>query len=161
MFRDFSFYLFSIVLFIFALFYTVPNLSTNIDNYQRETKILESTTIGLKEKTGRGFGPRIEKTLILTMTDGTEIRLNDQYQKHWNLLQEDIIIGKNITYYLGNNTKSGSNPVQLEIENFIVYNTSEGRIWAFGFFLLTLAATVYSVFGIRKYFKEYQAKNSK
>ena len=134
MYRDFSFYLFSIVLFIFALFYTVPNLSTNLDNYQCETKILESTSIGIKEKTSRGFGTRTEKTLILTMTDGTEIRLNDQYQKHWSLLQEDIIIGKNITYYLGNNTNYGSNPVQLEIENFIVYNTSEGRKWAIGFF---------------------------
>lgn len=159
MFRDISFYVFSIVIFIVALIYVVPNLSTNSDDYQHETKILESTRIDREEVT-RKFVTRIEKTLVLSMTDGTEIRLSDQYIKHWSLLQEEIMIGKKITYYLGNNTRYGSNPVQLEIDNFVVYTPAEGSKWRYAFVLLVCGAMVYTVFGIRKYVKQMQGKTN-
>jgi hypothetical protein len=132
--------------------FVVPNLSTNIKNYESEIKILESTRIDEREYS-KNFQKKIERTLILKMTDETEIRLSNQYGEYWKTIQKEENIGKKIKYYLGNNTSYGSNPVQLEIENKIIYDPSESVKWGYFLLLMAIGMVIYSGNKLRIFFQ--------
>lgn len=158
--RDFRLHLMTIALLLTVPFFVVPNLSTNIKNYESETKILESTKIDEREYTGKYFQKKVERTLILNMSDGTEIRLSDQYGEYWVELQNQQNIGKSVKYYLGNNTSYGSNPVQLEVENKIIYNPAKNVKWAYVLVLMTIGMTIYSGIKLRNYFRKEKPAGS-
>lgn len=154
--RDYRIHILTIVLVICTPLYILPNLSTDLKNYYRGQAVLKQTRINEREYTGRLFDKRVERTLILDLDDGTELRLSGQYYEYWGELQDKESIGKIVTYYLGNNTAYGSNPVQIELNNKIIYDTTESIKWGYLIVLATIACMMYSGFLIYKSVKSKQ-----
>jgi hypothetical protein len=150
--REFWMHFMTVVLLFTVPFFVVPNLSSNLKNYESEIKTLKSTRIFEEEYTGKNLRKKVERTLILEMTDGTEIRLSTEYGEYWNELQSEHNIGKQIKYYLGNNIEYGINPVQLEVENKIIYDPSHGVKWGYILVLMTIGMAIYSRIKLKKFF---------
>lgn len=142
--REFGIHLMTLVLVICTPIYVIPNLSTNLSNYIKDEGVLKDTRIDEREYTGKFFQKRVERTLILNLENGKEIRLSRQYSKYWKELQYKESIGKIITYYLANNTTWGSNPVQIELESKVIYNPSQNRMWAYLLVFMTVGCMIYS-----------------
>lgn len=142
--REFGIHLMTIVLVICTPLYIIPNLTTNLKNYNKGKGVLTNARINEREYTGRYFLKRIERTLVLNLDNGMELKLSGQYSKFWDELQDQKSIGKTITYYLGNNTTYGFNPVQIELDNKIIYDPSENMIWAYILVVMTIGCMIYS-----------------
>ncbi len=134
----------TIVSVICTSIYIIPNLTTNLKNYDKGTGVLVDTRINEREYTGKYFQKKVERTLILNLDNGMELKLSRQYGKFWDELQAKESIGKTVTYYLGNNITCGSNPVQIELDNKIIYDPSENRIWAYLLVFMTIGCIIYS-----------------
>ncbi len=79
--REFGIHLMTLVLVICTPIYVIPNLSTNLSNYIKDEGVLKDTRIDEREYTGKFFQKRVERTLILNLENGKEIRLSRQYSK--------------------------------------------------------------------------------
>lgn len=130
------------VLLICTPLYIIPNLSRNLDNYRKGEGILANSRIEEREYY-RKFKKKIERTLILTLDNGT-LRLSTQYGQYWNQLTDKGTIGKKVTYYLGNNITEGSNPVQLEIDGQIIYDPSAEMVWGYVLLIMTMLLSLYT-----------------
>jgi len=136
-------YILNIVLIFCSLIYIVPNLSLDISEYQSETKVLSDSRVEEREYY-RKFRSRVDRTLFLIMTDGTEWKISDQYSDYWERLKDSANIGKTYKLFMGNNTSLYHNPVQIEIEGEVVYALVEGRKWAYLLIVLTIGLTIYN-----------------
>ena len=149
--RNIGLYFLNIMLLIVIPISVIPNLSDDLKNYKSKTKILQSTRIDEKEYI-KNFTKRVRKTFVLKMTDGTEVKLTT-HKKCWKEIQSEKNLGKKVKYYLAKHRSSGMNPIQLEIENKIIYDPSEIAKWNYIIILLTIALTIYSAIKIRNYFQ--------
>ena len=149
--RNIGVYFLNIALLIVIPIYILPNLSSDLKNYKSERKILQTTRIDQREYT-RKFRKRIEESLILIMTDGKEIKLTT-HEESWNEIQDKKYIGKEVKYYLAKHRESGTNPIQLEIENKIIFDYSENVKWNYILIVFTIGLTIYSSIKIKHYFK--------
>lgn len=153
-FREYTFHFFTIVLIFLCIFFVIPNLSSDLKNYNSDIKTIESSRIDEREYTGKYGDKRIEHTLVIVMTDQTELEFSaSEYSKFFEELQSEKNIGKNIKYYLANYTADNMNPIQVEIENKIIYDTSESAKSKYFFLLLTLGFSLYSGHKLREYLK--------
>jgi hypothetical protein len=133
----------------------IPNLSSDLKNYRSDIKTIESSRIDEREYSGRYGNKRIEHTLVIIMTDQTELKFSaSEYSKYFEKLQNGKNIGKNIKYYLGNYTAENMNPIQVEIENKIIYDSSESAKSKYLLLLLTLGFSFYSGYKLREYLKK-------
>jgi hypothetical protein len=99
------------------------------------------------------FEQKIEKTLILEMTDGTQIRIDDQYAYCWNDLQDAKNIGKEVKYYSKNTTGRYVTPVQLEVDGKIIYRFQKNVVVSCLLVAFTLMMLHSSVTELSAYFK--------
>jgi hypothetical protein len=152
--REYGMHFMTIILLIMVPFFVIPNLSTNLKNYKKETNIIIGTRINIREYTGKYFQKKTEKTLVIILKDSSEIKLSDvEYHKYWDIIEAKNNIGKKITFYSGNNTAERNNPVQIEIDNKIIYDPSESVKWGYIIVFMTIGMTIYSGIKLRNYFQ--------
>lgn len=128
--------------------FVIPNLSTDVSNFESETKVLVGTNI--EEKVGRR-GKRDE--LVLLLSDGSQLYLSEQYSDHWSTFQDDRSIGKTLKFYHGKNISHGHNPVQIEMDGKLIYSPAETNIYKYIILSITLGFTIWSVILIRNKIK--------
>lgn len=136
----------TLVLIFCVSFFTIPNLLAKKSNLKFETKILKSTELKIERNYGRSLPKSHIKTLVLTMSDGTKISSGEDYEDFWPKLQAKRNIGKVVKYYLGINTSKESNPLQIEIDNKVIYEKNANLKYVIAFIAMTFAATLFSVF---------------
>ena len=150
--REIGLHFFTVMLIIMVPLFVVPNLSTDLKNYQRETNVLKDTRIDVREYRGKYFQKKVEKTLVILLQDESEIHLSNS-QSCWKEIQNKNNVGKKITFYSGNNTADRMNPVQLEIEDKVIYDPSENAKWGYFLVLMTVGLAIYSGNKLRNYLK--------
>jgi hypothetical protein len=135
----------TIVLVICIPIFILPNLSNNLKNYTKGEGTLINARIHEREYTGRYFTKKVETTLILNLNNNVSIVLNDQYNDYWSTFLDRRSIGKKLTYYLGNNkVNKHLNPVQIVLDDKIVYDPSQNRTWEYILVLITVGCVIYS-----------------
>lgn len=150
--REIGIHFLTIMLVIMVPLFVVPNLSTNLDNYEKENNIIKDTRIDTREYRGKYFQKKIEKTLVIILNDESEIYLSNG-QNCWEEIQSKDNVGKRITFYSGNNTSERMNPVQLEIEGKIIYDPTENVKWGCFLVIMTIGLAIYSGSKLRNYLK--------
>ena len=143
-------YWFSGFMFLLSIFFVIPNLSNNLSDYTKDTKIFKSSRIDTEERK-KGFSTIEIETLILTMQDGTEWEFAEQYSEYWNELSDTSNVGKRYTFYSGNIV--GLNPSQVEIENKVVFNLKTLHTSKYIILLITLGGVIISLIDYRTYLK--------
>lgn len=146
---DFKIYFLNFVLLIFIPAYVIPNLSSDLSEYNYEIKTLEDSRIDVREYY-KLFTKSTERTLVLIMTDKTEWYISRQYSDYWDELKSKNNIGKKYKLYLAFNTSYYYNPIQIEIEDDVVYGISVGLFWGYMLLILTIGTTVYSFLSLRR-----------
>ena len=144
----------SILMIVLSIFFVIPNLSTDLKNYKEENKIIASSRIDEREYKGKFNQKRVEHTLVIVMTDQTELKFSaSEYSKFFEELQNEKNIGKKIKYYLSNYIAENNNPIQVEIDNKLIYDLSERMKTKYLFLLLTLVFSTYSGNKLRQYLR--------
>jgi hypothetical protein len=152
--REYGFHFMTIVLVLGTFFFVIPNLSTDTKDYNSKTKIIESFRIDEKERTTKGFQKRIEYTLVLVMSDKTELEFSDsEYSKYFEKLSSNENIGKKIKYYSRNNGET-MNPGQVEIDGKVIYDLKERMESKYLLILLTIGFSTYSLYKLNLYIKK-------
>ena len=142
--REFGIHFMTFVYVFCTSLFVIPNLTTNLKKYNKGMGILINSRIYEREYIGKYFQKKNEKTLVLNLDNGMELKLSGKYSKFWDEFQDKESIGKTITYYLGNNITYGSNPIQIELDNKIIYTPNENRIWAYLSIIMTIGFMIYS-----------------
>jgi hypothetical protein len=152
--REYGFHFMTIVLVFGTIFFVIPNLSTDTKDYNSKTKIIESSRIDEEERTGKGFQKRVEYTLVLVMSDKTELKFSDsEYSKYFEELKSSKNFGEKIKYYSRNNGET-MNPSQVEIDGKIVYNLKERMNSKYLLILLTIGFLTYSLYKLNLFIKK-------
>lgn len=145
-------YIITIILILFSLFLVIPNLSTDLSNYKKDTDILLETSIKTDTLREKLFRKKIYRTLILEMVSHKKWLIsNENYLKYWLEIQDSNNIGKTFTFYSKNNKTRRHNPFRLEIENKVIYDSSKDKSIEYFILILTISTLYLS---IRKYKKE-------
>ena len=87
------------------------------------------------------------------MSDGSVINSSDDYEVFWPKLQEKNNIGKVIKYYSGINTSKDWNPLQIEIDNKVIYEKNANLKYVIIFIAMTIASTLFSVYRLVRFIK--------
>lgn len=152
--REYVMHFFTVILLILVPICVVPNLSTSLKNYKKETNEIIGTRIDVREYTGKYFEKKTEETLVIILKDSSELKLSSiENHKYWRDIEAEKNIGKIITFYSGNNTAERTNPVQLEIDNEVIYDPSEHVKWGYAMVFMTIGMVIYSGKKLRDYFQ--------
>ncbi|GEM_PF-2727129 len=84
------------------------------------------------------------------MSDGSQINSSEEYDKYWSKIQNKDNIGKQIKYYHGVNSSKDWNPLQIEINNKIIYKKGTNLNFAIVLIVLTVIFTIISVIKLVK-----------
>ena len=149
--KEYIFHFMTILMIILCVFCIVPNLSTDIKNYKEDNNIIASTRIDEREYRDRNFNKRVEHTLVILMTDNTEVKLSaSEYSDFFDEIQNSDSLFKKITYF-ENGVANNMNPIQVEIDNKIIYDVHEAMKWKYLLIILTLCLSLYSGYKLRQY----------
>lgn len=143
--NNFGIFLMTAVLLFGVPYFVLPNLFTDIKNLEYETKIIKSTRILKEKNNSRSLPGKYITSLIIKMTDGSEIQSSEEYDKYWPQIQKKDNIGKQIKYYHSVNGSKEHNPLQIEINNKIVYKKNENLKYAIVLIVLMFVFTSISV----------------
>ena len=153
-FREYFFHFMSILMIVLSIFFVIPNLSTEINNYKEENKVIANSRIDEREYKGKFNQKRVQHTLVIVMTDQTELKFSaSEYSKFFEELQNEKNNGKSIKYQLSNYIAENNNPMQVEIDNELIYDLSERMKTKYLFLLITLAISTYSGYKFRHYLR--------
>ena len=157
-------YLITILFTVYSVFFVIPELHFNLDSLTLHTKILKD----IKNKSykyterkwfnrGSGSGKRLEYrertgyTTIYKMTDNSEYNITGHHPKYNGTIISRDNIGKTIKIY----TEKESNiPLQLEIDNKIIYGFEESNNTKYLILGFTFALIIYSILVWNKVMKE-------
>ena len=142
--RNFFMYLITVLFLILAVVVVVPDLSKGIKSYNKTTKTLESSRF-IEKISYRRLHKRIKRTLVLTMTDNTEWYVGEVNRKSWDELQQAKYIGKNFSLYFSHEIRNVNYPVQIEIENKIIYDLNDSKFYDYMLLLLVLVMILSSL----------------
>lgn len=155
-----NFKIFSItaVLLFCVPYFVLPNLFTDLKNLKSETKILKSTEVITERNYSRSLPQKYISKLVMTMNDGSTLHSSEEYDKYWSVIQKKDNIGKKIKYYYGVNSSKDGNPLQLEINNKIIYKKGTNLTYAIALIVLTVILSIISVIKLRNILKNKQKK---
>ena len=143
-------YLATLILVFTSAVYIIPDLKINLNSYTMETKILQSTDYKTYKSTYRKWykNPRrfedkeqTNYTLILTMTDGSQYSIESDKASEFQALSDPKSIGKTFKLYTDKNNK----PVQIEIDNQLIYGLQETNESNYLILAFTLGMILYSI----------------
>ncbi len=139
-------YIVTIILILCTIFLVIPNLSTNLSDYKKETDILLKTSTKAGTTRKPIFRKRIHRVLILEMESHKKWYIsNEKYLKYWTEIQSPNNIGKRFTFYSQYHITERHNPIRLEIENKVIYDSSKDKILEYLILIITICATYFSV----------------
>jgi hypothetical protein len=139
-----------------SIFFVIPSLSTNVNNYKSTTKVLRFTRMDKQE---RLLKPTVY-TLNLIMEDSTEWKITDQHSKHFDRLSDPKNVGKSYKMYLAEHRMEYYNPEQIEIDGEVIYTPESTMIWKYLILFLTFIFTINAVFIIKDLITLYKNKSS-
>ena len=148
-FRSYFMYLTTSLLLVFVIIVVIPDLSKGIKSYNKTTKTLESSKF-IEKISYHRLHKKIRRTLVLTMTDNTEWYVKEVNKKSWEELQQTKYIGKNFNLYFLHEIRKVNYPVQIEIENKIIYDLNDTK---FNEYILLVLVLVMILFSLRLYNK--------
>ena len=143
-------YLATLILVFTSAVYIIPDLKINLNSYTMETKILQSTDYKTYKSTYRKWykNPRrfedkeqTNYTLILTMTDGSQYSIESDKASEFPALSDPKSTGKTFKLYTDKNNK----PVQIEIDNQLIYGLQETNESNYLILAFTLGMILYSI----------------
>ncbi len=149
--REYLFHAMTVVLVFCLSYYAIPNLVATTNELEFATKTLKSTELKIERNYSRSLPQSHIKTLILTMTDGTEIKSGEDYEEYWPKLQAKQNLGKVVKYYTGINTSKDWNPLQIEIDNKVIYNKNANLKYVILFIAMTFASVIFSIYRLLRY----------
>jgi hypothetical protein len=144
---DFKIYVITFVAAMCSIGYILPDLFSGLEDLENQTNIIVATRIDTRELHSRARKETYEEVLVVLLDNGGELRFTNG--DHWNEIQRPDYIGKPIKFYK-NDRHSGYDPVQVEIDNKIIYKKNDDWKATCFFLLLTIGCLIYSVNSIRK-----------
>lgn len=148
-------YLVTLLFLLYSVFMILPNLNFSFSGLELVTKTLKSiATKSYKYNTNKVLnrgsvgGWKYEKrqntgyTIIYTMTDNSTHRITGHNPKYNRELLSKDNVGKTIKIYT---EKEGSIPVQLEIDNKVIFGLKETNQLSYFILAATLAFVIYSI----------------
>ncbi len=157
-------YLITFLLTIYSAFFVIPELHFNLDSLKSITKTLkeiENRSYKYTERKwfnrGSGSGKRLEYrertgyTTIYKMTDNSEYNITGHHPKYNGTIISRDNIGKTIKIYT---EKESAIPLQLEIDNKIIFGIKESNNTKYLVLGFTIALIIYSILVWNKVVKE-------
>jgi hypothetical protein len=130
----------------------ISNLSVDEDNYEKQVKIIDSSSVTKKEYENKYSKKNIEYTFVIITTDQYEYYLSKSELHNWDSLINSNLKGKKIEVYLRNtNDKSGNlNPAKLIIDGKTIISIKEKIFSGYLMIILTIFCIFYSIRLIKK-----------
>ena len=157
-------YLITLLVTVYSVFFIIPELHFNLDRLTLITKTLKDIETKSYKYTakkyfnrGSGNGKRLEYreqtayTTIYKMTDNSEYNITGHHPKYNGAILSRDNIGKTIKIYT---EKESTIPLQLEIDNKVVYGINESNNTKYLLLGLTLILIIYSILVWNKAVKE-------
>lgn len=157
-------YLITLLFTVYSVFFVIPELHFNLDGLTLITKTLKDIETKSYKYTakkyfnrGSGNGKRLEYreqtayTTIYKMTDNSEYNITGHHPKYNGAILSRDNIGKTIKIYT---EKESTIPLQLEIDNKVVYGINESNNTKYLLLGLTLILIIYSILVWNKVVKE-------
>ena len=157
-------YLITLLVTVYSVFFIIPELHFNLDRLTLITKTLKDIETKSYKYTakkyfnrGSGNGKRLEYreqtayTTIYKMTDNSEYNITGHHPKYNGAILSRDNIGKTIKIYT---EKESTIPLQLEIDNKVVYGINESNNTKYLLLGLTLILIIYSILVWNKVVKE-------
>ena len=157
-------YLITLLVTVYSVFFIIPELHFNLDGLTLITKTLKDIETKSYKYTakkyfnrGSGNGKRLEYreqtayTTIYKMTDNSEYNITGHHPKYNGAILSRDNIGKTIKIYT---EKESTIPLQLEIDNKVVYGINESNNTKYLLLGLTLILIIYSILVWNKVVKE-------
>ena len=148
-------YLITILFTVYSVFFVIPELHFNLDGLTLITKTLKDIETKSYKYTakkyfnrGSGNGKRLEYreqtayTTIYKMTDNSEYNITGHHPKYNGAILSRDNIGKTIKIYT---EKESTIPLQLEIDNKIIFGLNETNQFKYIILAFTLGLIIYSV----------------
>jgi hypothetical protein len=139
--KNFKLYFITFFAIIFSIFVSIPDLKSNLNDYEKRTKIYKSFEIDTLVR-NRLFRTTYDRTLILEMTDGTKWSISKVFSKYFDELKDSKNIGKKYTLYVSSETDEY--PSQVEIDNKIIYNIKSVSYYNYFIIIATLILMYFS-----------------
>jgi len=150
--KEFGMHLLTVVLIFCSIGFIVPDLSSDISNYNKQQKILASTKIEEREYLNKYNQKRVDRTLVMEMSDATNWIVPNDYSKFWAEIQSKKNLNKEVTMYLSNSL--GHVPVQLSIDRKLIYDVNQNLPVKYLLIFMTIGMTIYSINKLRIHFKK-------
>ena len=157
-------YLITLLFTVYSVFFVIQELHFNLDGLTLITKTLKDIETKSYKYTakkyfnrGSGNGKRLEYreqtayTTIYKMTDNSEYNITGHHPKYNGAILSRDNIGKTIKIYT---EKESTIPLQLEIDNKVVYGINESNNTKYLLLGLTLILIIYSILVWNKVVKE-------
>ena len=157
-------YLITLLFTVYSVFFVIPELHFNLDGLTLITKTLKDIETKSYKYTakkyfnrGRGNGRRVEyreqtaNTTIYKMTDNSEYNISGHNPEYNGVILSRDNIGKTIKIYT---EKEGTIPLQLEIDNKIIFGIKENNNTMYLLLGFTFALIIYSILVWNKVVKE-------
>jgi hypothetical protein len=128
--------------------FIIPDLVCGLDDLETQANTIVDIRVETRTEESLARKTRSENILVLLLDNGGELRFS-AYQDYWHQIADPVNIGKKIKFYK-NNSNSGYNPKQLEIDGKTIYKIGQNDTWAYFTLLMTAGLAVYSVNSIRK-----------
>jgi len=153
--KEFGMHLLTIVLLFCSIGFIIPDLSSNLSNYNKQQKKLASTKIEEREYRNKYNQERVSRTLIMEMSDETNWIVPNDYSNFWKEIQSEKNLNKEVTMYLSNSL--GHVPVQLSINGKLIYDVNQDLPIKYLLIFMTIGMTIYSANKLRIHFKNHQS----
>ena len=150
--REIGFYFLTLMAVVSCLTSIIPNLSLDEDNYEKQVKIIDSSSISKKEYENKYSKKNVEYTFVIITTDKYEYYLSKSNLQNWDSLVSANLKGKKIEVFLRNtNDKTGNlNPAKLIIDSKTIISIKENVFYDYLIILLTIFCIFYSITFIKK-----------
>ena len=148
-------YLITLLFTVYSVFFVIPELHFNLDGLTLITKTLKDIETKSYKYTakkyfnrGSGNGKRLEYreqtayTTIYKMTDNSEYNITGHHPKYNGAILSRDNIGKTIKIYT---EKESTIPLQLEIDNKVVFGIDETNQTKYIILAFTLGLIIYSI----------------
>ena len=114
-------YLFTSLLLGYSIFYIIPAVTYELDDFHKTEKYYDSSEIFEKESLIR----ENKLKLVLTMSDDTKWYVRRTHLAYFPLLNSPANVGKKFTFYTIN--KSDDVPLRIEIEDKIIFDFESNK----------------------------------
>lgn len=146
--REFGIHVLTIICVVVMFSAIIPKLMTDLDKCIKDDSII--TNISIQKNSYSTFSKfsqkkRTVETILLYLHNGLVLALNPPNNKS-NIFRDKQSIGKRITYYYTskNITMHGIDPVQLKMDNKIIYDQKTLTFIDYSLILMTVSLMYFS-----------------